>query len=162
MAGNTEEGVFTQDKLGHYARELTQEEIEGLERDCILVSEFKRDKLEQEAKKNWDLFYKRNNTHFFKDRHWITREFPELLTTPLESDQCDEASRSQNRRVLLEAGCGVGNAAFPLMEENKDLFVYACDFSPKAIDFFKVKLDAVMNTRLYYFDQRALINSSII
>lgn len=36
-------------------------------------------KLEHEARKNWDLFYKRNTTHFFKDRHWLTREFPQLV-----------------------------------------------------------------------------------
>ncbi|XP_069814422.1 tRNA N(3)-methylcytidine methyltransferase METTL6 isoform X2 [Dendropsophus ebraccatus] len=43
-----------------------------------LVSEFKQIKLEKEAQKNWDLFYKRNSTNFFKDRHWTTREFEEL------------------------------------------------------------------------------------
>lgn len=43
-----------------------------------LVSGFKQMKLEREAQKNWDLFYKRNSTHFFKDRHWTTREFDEL------------------------------------------------------------------------------------
>ena len=140
MAG-IEEGVLTQDKVGHYARELTQEEREGLERDCVLLGEFKRNKLEQEAKKNWDLFYKRNNTHFFKDRHWITREFPELLSTPPEAEQCQEGRRGQTRRrVLLEAGCGVGNTVFPLMEESDNLFVYACDFSPRAVDLLKVRL----------------------
>ena len=36
-------------------------------------------KLETDARKNWDLFYKRNETKFFKDRHWTTREFQELI-----------------------------------------------------------------------------------
>jgi hypothetical protein len=44
-----------------------------------LVSEFRAVKLETEAKRSWDLFYKRNQTKFFKDRHWTTREFQELL-----------------------------------------------------------------------------------
>lgn len=56
---------------------LTQKEMEKLERE-ILVSDFKQIKLEKEAQKNWDLFYKRNSTNFFKDRHWTTREFEEL------------------------------------------------------------------------------------
>lgn len=43
-----------------------------------VVSHFKQMKLEKEAQKNWDLFYKRNTTNFFKDRHWTTREFEEL------------------------------------------------------------------------------------
>lgn len=52
--------------------------MEKLSGDQILVSDFKQMKLEKEAQKNWDLFYKRNTTNFFKDRHWTTREFEEL------------------------------------------------------------------------------------
>ncbi|KAJ1336569.1 hypothetical protein BSLG_007353 [Batrachochytrium salamandrivorans] len=44
-------------------------------------SEFKRNKLINEAARNWDIFYKRNTTNFFKDRHWTMREFPELQET---------------------------------------------------------------------------------
>lgn len=44
-----------------------------------LVPTFKAEALEKNAKKYWDLFYKRNETRFFKDRHWTTREFQELL-----------------------------------------------------------------------------------
>ena len=116
-------------RLGHYARELTEAEVQQLERDKEL-STFQQNKLEKEARKNWDLFYKRNSIHFFKDRHWITREFPELLHALSELDQ--------SRPVLLEVGCGVGNTVFPLLEENTALFVHACDFSPRAVDFVKV------------------------
>jgi hypothetical protein len=35
-------------------------------------------KLEKEAKKNWDLFYKANKTNFYKDRHYIKYEFAEI------------------------------------------------------------------------------------
>jgi len=31
-----------------------------------------------EQGKNWDKFYKFNKTNFFKDRHYILREFSEL------------------------------------------------------------------------------------
>ena len=47
-------------------RSLTEEEAEKLRADITLVSSFQREKLEREAKRNWDLFYKRNSTHFFK------------------------------------------------------------------------------------------------
>lgn len=60
------------------ARILSSEEEDKLQRDRALVSDFKQQKLEKEAQKNWDLFYKRNSTNFFKDRHWTTREFEEL------------------------------------------------------------------------------------
>jgi len=59
-------------------RQLTTEEKQRLADDTRIVSEFKQEKLEKEALKNWDLFYKRNTTKFFKDRHWTTREFTEL------------------------------------------------------------------------------------
>lgn len=44
----------------------------------LRMSAFKMLKLEQEAQKNWDQFYKRNSTNFFKDRRWTSREFQEL------------------------------------------------------------------------------------
>uniref|UniRef100_A0A8C5Q0X6 tRNA N(3)-cytidine methyltransferase METTL6 n=1 Tax=Leptobrachium leishanense TaxID=445787 RepID=A0A8C5Q0X6_9ANUR len=109
-------------------RILTLEEATKLENDSDLVSEFKQLKLEREAQKNWDLFYKRNTTNFFKDRHWTTREFEELKACRQFEDQ---------RLNVLEAGCGVGNCLFPLVEEDPRLFIYACDFSPRAIEFVK-------------------------
>ena len=39
---------------------------------------------------------------------------------------------------MLEAGCGVGNCLFPLLEEDPDIFAYACDFSPRAVEYVKV------------------------
>jgi methyltransferase-like protein 6 len=62
-------------------RQLTCEEREALEKDKRVVTEFKQRKFEAEAQKNWDLFYKRNTTKFFKDRHWTKREFSELAQT---------------------------------------------------------------------------------
>ena len=129
-------------EVGHHARQLTEEEVETLKRDTEFISEFKRGKLEKEAKKNWDLFYKRNSTHFFKDRHWVTREFPELLYTISELSETrkisDGGTSDTRKLILLEAGCGVGNTVFPLLEDNKNLFIYACDFSSRAIEFVKV------------------------
>lgn len=109
-------------------RVLTEEELKTLNSDKILVSDFKQMKLEKEAQKNWDLFYKRNTTNFFKDRHWTTREFEELKA-------CREFEAQ--KLVLLEAGCGVGNCIFPLLEEDLNVYIYACDFSPRAVEFVK-------------------------
>lgn len=75
---NTRECADSRNEISESAiRGLTQEEMEKLGGE-VLVSDFKQIKLEKEAQKNWDLFYKRNTTNFFKDRHWTTREFEEL------------------------------------------------------------------------------------
>ncbi|KAF8949986.1 hypothetical protein BGZ46_004814, partial [Entomortierella lignicola] len=39
------------------------------------IKPFWVNKYKNEAAKNWDRFYKRNETRFYKDRHWIEREF---------------------------------------------------------------------------------------
>ncbi|XP_074844411.1 tRNA N(3)-cytidine methyltransferase METTL6 isoform X2 [Carettochelys insculpta] len=115
-------------KKRHNARILSCEEAEKLAREQTLVSEFKKLKLEKEAQKNWDLFYKRNSTKFFKDRHWTTREFEDLKACREFEDQ---------KLTILEAGCGVGNCLFPLLEEDLNIFAYACDFSPRAVEYVK-------------------------
>lgn len=113
---------------GHHARQLNPEEAKKLQNEKVIVSDFKQNKLEVEAKKNWDLFYKRNETRFFKDRHWTRREFEEL---------CDSVSCCSEKPVMLEVGCGVGNFIFPLIEEETKFFIHACDFSPRAVNFVK-------------------------
>uniref|UniRef100_A0A8D0H2S3 tRNA N(3)-cytidine methyltransferase n=1 Tax=Sphenodon punctatus TaxID=8508 RepID=A0A8D0H2S3_SPHPU len=126
VASTCEDVAFQ--KKGHKARTLTPEEAEKLTRDRALVSDFKQLKLEKEAQKNWDLFYKRNSTNFFKDRHWTTREFKDLKACREFEDE---------KLTILEAGCGVGNCLFPLLEEDLNIFTYACDFSPRAIEYVK-------------------------
>jgi len=96
--------------------------------DTRKVNAFEATKLEKDAKKNWDIFYKRNQTNFFKDRHWTLREFQELV---------DSAESSTTIRTLFEVGCGCGNFLFPILEQVPTLKIYACDFSPRAVDFVK-------------------------
>lgn len=111
---------------------LSKEEAEKLKRqDSRLVSPFNAFKLEKEVQKNWDLFYKRNETRFFKNRNWTTREFQELLSEPDSNELC-------NRKLMLEVGCGVGNLIFPLIQDNRNnYFIFACDFSPRAVELVK-------------------------
>ena len=40
--------------------------------------------------------------------------------------------------VDMQVGCGAGNTIFPLVAAYPDIFVYACDFSPRAVDLVKV------------------------
>ncbi|XP_046975932.1 tRNA N(3)-methylcytidine methyltransferase METTL6 [Vanessa cardui] len=112
----------------HRLKELTDDEKLRLEQqNSRIIPEAKAAKLEREARRHWDIFYKRNETKFFRDRHWTTREFQELIN--FEPDQ---------RIVFLELGCGVGNMIFPLVEEGfTNFYFYACDFSPRAVEFVK-------------------------
>ncbi|XP_025416309.1 methyltransferase-like protein 6 [Sipha flava] len=89
-----------------------------------IVSLFKAQEIEKNSKKHWDIFYKNNGNRFFKDRHWTTREFSELLG----DDQ---------QKKILEIGCGVGNLIYPLLAEGLNAMFYACDFSPRAIECLK-------------------------
>ncbi|KAM7343197.1 tRNA N(3)-cytidine methyltransferase METTL6 [Cochliomyia hominivorax] len=116
---------------------LTDDEKQKLtEQNKRIIPEFKARQLEAQAQKHWDLFYKRNETRFFKDRRWTTREFQELI-------QEDDINDNTNGcRKLLEVGCGVGNFVYPLMEELEALgqlnnYFYACDFSPRAVEFVR-------------------------
>jgi methyltransferase-like protein 6 len=88
------------------------------------VNPFWQEKYRRECGKNWNLFYRRNKDKFFKDRHWVNREFPEL-----------NAAKS-----ILEVGCGVGNFILPHLEENKQVEkAFACDLSETAVSILNKK-----------------------
>ncbi|KAL8522253.1 hypothetical protein ACS0TY_012405 [Phlomoides rotata] len=92
------------------------------------VSDFWREKYEKDAKKYWDIFYKRHQDKFFKDRHYLDKEWGHHFS-------------GEGRRVVLEVGCGAGNTIFPLLATYPDIFVHACDFSPRAVNLVKTHKD---------------------
>ena len=71
--------------------------------------------------KYWDKFYHHHTTHFFKDRQYIDRDYPHLAVAASEPV------------TMLELGCGVGNAFFPLVAQLSHLYVTAFDLSRKAM-----------------------------
>jgi len=118
--------------------------------------EFFRKKYEREARKSWDIFYKTHGTNFFKDRHWLSPEWPAVFPRAAASsageaghgadDRVGEVTRGPGpsyviepgaRRAFLEVGCGVGNTVFPMLELDPEATVYCCDFSARAIDMVK-------------------------
>lgn len=107
------------------------EEKKSLPECSLMISEFWQTKYRRDSCKSWNLFYKRNETRFFKDRHWTWQEFPWLLKV--------------SKLTLLEIGCGVGNFVIPLVKERcssgMETKAWACDFSPKAIELVKCRLD---------------------
>jgi len=119
------------------------EEKLKLNSSSFLVEE-EAQKFDQQASQFWDTFYSQHNNKFFKDRHWLFTELPELSgadqssLTDKTKELPDFPGKSADFRIL-EVGCGVGNTVFPLLEAtcDKNRFVYCCDFSSKAIDIVK-------------------------
>lgn len=95
------------------------------------VPPFFADKFAREAARNWDKFYKRNQARFFRDRHWTTKSETDGFPSLLEQRADDEDI------VVVEAGCGAANCAFPLLSENKKLQIFMFDFAQSAISLVK-------------------------
>ncbi|POM83356.1 Methyltransferase domain protein [Cryptosporidium meleagridis] len=92
----------------------------------------------EESVKNWDKFYKRNNINFFLDRHWIDKEFKELISNSTN------VSDDLNPKILIEFGCGVGNSLIPLLQISKDLHCIGFDCSSRAISLFEERWNKIL------------------
>jgi len=125
--------------------ELTEEMIleanETMKSD-ITIQDSWRQKYKQDLVRNWDRFYRRNEVNFFKDRNWTCKEFEELGTetpvndigfSPSSPSDCD--SKPRHRRLIVEIGCGVGNALMPILKTHRDLDAICVDASSRAIEF---------------------------
>ncbi|XP_030380151.1 methyltransferase-like protein isoform X2 [Scaptodrosophila lebanonensis] len=93
------------------------------------MSNNERERFKADAPKFWDSFYGIHDNRFFKDRHWLFTEFPELA--PMETI---DAPRS-----IFELGCGVGNTILPILQYSTEpqLRLYGCDFSARAIEILR-------------------------
>jgi len=96
----------------------------------VYLANSSKDRFNSDPAKWWNNFYKNNTANFFKDRKWLQQEFPVLSRI---------TASSSPPTVLLEVGAGAGNTAFPILKhnQNKDLKIYACDFSKKAVEVIR-------------------------
>jgi methyltransferase-like protein 6 len=124
-------------KYYEMSEEMTEKAKKIINEDVNTVKPFWVEKYEKDAKKNWDVFYRHNKNNFFKDRHYIDREFIELQQM---------ADNKDRKYILCEMGCAVGNTIFPLCQSYKNIFCYGFDFSPNAIDILKESEEYKKNT----------------
>ncbi|XP_064614176.1 tRNA N(3)-methylcytidine methyltransferase METTL2-like [Liolophura sinensis] len=144
------------------ARQVTEEQIKHR------LDANTKEKYETEAGEYWNSFYGQHQNRFFKDRHWLFTEFPELATANCHGNKKDNSTDSSNQMEeakvdisenelstsesypgenakfrILEVGCGVGNTVFPVLQTNNgpDLMVYCCDFSSTAIQIVREHVD---------------------
>lgn len=120
----------------------------------VTLSPEKIEKYEKDADKFWDEFYNIHQNRFFKDRHWLFTEFPELAPVNTKNapervypDVPEVVNKKREKddfqveggRKILEIGSGVGNTIFPILKYSvePDIMLYASDFSANAIKILK-------------------------
>ncbi|XP_049862120.1 tRNA N(3)-methylcytidine methyltransferase METTL2 isoform X1 [Schistocerca gregaria] len=84
--------------------DATQEEIarnKVLENSATVLDETEKEKFENNASQFWDAFYEIHQNRFFKDRHWLFTEFPELAPES-EVDQNVPLSVNSTKGVAVK------------------------------------------------------------
>lgn len=130
-----------------------EQEKNALERveqnSTVTMTQEQLDAFEMKADTFWDAFYDIHQNKFFKDRHWLFTEFPELKSKQnyLNADTTSSSASATATATdpiaekfnIFEIGCGVGNTIFPILKYNIDenLSLFGCDFSPRAIDILR-------------------------
>ena len=65
------------------------------------VTDFWRDKYENEASIYWDKFYKKNEKNFFKDRHYLSNEFFEISNnSEMKSDSINPNNNNRSKKKM--------------------------------------------------------------
>uniref|UniRef100_A0A3Q3EHH5 tRNA N(3)-cytidine methyltransferase n=1 Tax=Labrus bergylta TaxID=56723 RepID=A0A3Q3EHH5_9LABR len=103
----------------------------------------KQEEYDNRANEYWNDFYTIHENRFFKDRHWLFTEFPELAPQcSLNHESNPEAACTgdgQQDALAVEPTRGLAalfNCSFCFCSD-AGLFVYCCDFSSTAVELVK-------------------------
>ncbi|XP_069110979.1 tRNA N(3)-methylcytidine methyltransferase METTL2-like isoform X2 [Argopecten irradians] len=81
------------------------------------LSEEAQDEYDTNAGEYWDKFYNQHNNRFFKDRHWLFTEFPELA--PMESASQEGSCDSQIKKDCSQSDDGSVKTLIGGVTDNK-------------------------------------------
>uniref|UniRef100_A0A8B9J8R2 tRNA N(3)-cytidine methyltransferase n=2 Tax=Astyanax mexicanus TaxID=7994 RepID=A0A8B9J8R2_ASTMX len=134
----------------------------------------KQEEFDSNANEYWNSFYTIHENRFFKDRHWLFTEFPELAPqqkhpqSSTEEAPSTEPSKDTSTVLLngeetpapyieetgfpgasasyriMEVGCGVGNTVFPILKTNNDPGLFVY-----CCDFSSTAVDLVKSNQEY-------------
>ena len=122
MAAAAEDGFEVKAESAVVASQISAEDKTRLDGEAP-IREYLQQKYEKEAKRNWDIFYKRNTTNFFKDRHWLARYAKQVLyrLMCLDTPPCSLQSSAHSRKELC-------SRLFPSPRANDSLHI--CNNKP--------------------------------
>ncbi|NWV37077.1 METL2 protein, partial [Grantiella picta] len=92
------------------------------ENSSQLLPQDKQEEYEVNAKKYWDDFYKVHENGFFKDRHWLFTEFPELTPNRNSSQNGDsvrELSKTEESNNDGLRSCENGHCSLEARTESQ-------------------------------------------
>jgi len=117
-------------------KELAKRKV--MENSSVLASQDDQEKYEVRANKYWDSFYSIHQNRFFKDRHWLFTEFPELAPDSkcvnIQKEQ--EPPRPENAPYSVAGGSDVANEV-----ENK---VHVCENIQDEVKKFSEHFDNIL------------------